>query len=676
MLKRAKIPGATGLKSALIGAFMIGISGSAFAGEHPLDGLTADEIKRVVSILKNEKQAADGALFSLIELVEPDKSFVLAWKEGEAIPRKAMAHYRSNGALINAIVDINAGKVESTEPLKGQPMILLAEFISSMEAALGDEIFIEGLAKRGLKPADVFCLPLTAGNFGVEGEAGKRLMKVPCYANPSGSNFYAKPIEGLFATVDLTTKRVLEVIDEKEYPIPEDDWGYTEAELEKRFGALRPKTNPATLQQPGGANFKIDGSGVTWDMWSFRYRTDKRPGVVLSEIKVKDGDKERSVLYQAHLSEVFVPYMDPDAGWYWRTYMDSGEYGFGIFLSPLRAGVDCPDYATFLPAVVHQDNGEPLEIPGAICIFERNIGDPAWRHFEVFAQSEDQFTPTEGRPDTQLVVRSASEVGNYDYLIDYVFHQNGRLDIMVGSTGLDAVKGASITSMNDANAAEETKYGTLIAPYLVAPNHDHFFNFRLDFDIDGRANTFMRTALVPGKPDEKALRRSYWVTETTPVKNEMDGRFRVNPATPAMYHIMNMSKESALGHKPGYMIAPNNSVAYGPLDVKNDPPMKRNAYIDYTIWNTAYQPKERYAGGEFAFASDGSDTLATWVERNKPLEGQDIVTWYTMGFHHIPKMEDWPVMSTMWKGIYLMPFNYFANNPAATIRMPEKTASQ
>jgi primary-amine oxidase len=41
-----------------------------------------------------------------------------------------------------------------------------------------------------------------------------------------------------------------------------------------------------------------------------------------------------------------------------------------------------------------------------------------------------------------------------------------------------------------------------------------------------------------------------------------------------------------------------------------------------------------------------------------------------MGFHHVPHMEDWPVMSTMWKGITLMPFNFFSHNPAMTIRNP------
>ena len=32
-------------------------------------------------------------------------------------------------------------------------------------------------------------------------------MRVPCYQAPDGSNFYAKPIEGLFAVYDLGTKR-------------------------------------------------------------------------------------------------------------------------------------------------------------------------------------------------------------------------------------------------------------------------------------------------------------------------------------------------------------------------------------------------------------------------------------------------------------------------------------
>ena len=99
--------------------------------------------------------------------------------------------------------------------------------------------------------------------------------------------------------------------------------------------------------------------------------------------------------------------------------------------------------------------------------------------------------------------------------------------------------------------------------------------------------------------------------------------------------------------------------------------MKRNAYIQYAVWNTVYDPEQRYAGGQYAVQSDGSDTLAEWVKEDRSLMNVDIVTWFTAGFHHIPRMEDWPVMSTEWKTVHIMPHNFFAHNPALTIRNAE-----
>ena len=659
-------------RKALLGGFvaLALIGGEALA--HPLDGLSGEEYQAINKILRDAGLASDTTLYPLIELIEPPKADVLAWEDGDdPLERRASVNLTTadGSGFSEAIVNLTTEEVEDSKPATGEPMILFAEFAGAMEAALAHPDMIAALAKRDLTPDDVFCLPLTAGNFFTDEDKDARLMKVPCYVNPEQSNFYARPIEGIYAVVDLKTNTALRVIDEGVVTVSQDPWGYTEEEIGERT-TLRPQMNPATLQQEGEPNYTYDNGLLEWDMWRMRMRVDKRPGPVLSNIDVKDGDEWRSLIYQAHLSEVFVPYMDPGAGIYWRTYMDSGEYGFGLFLSPLVAGIDCPSYATFLPAVIADDQGNPYEIPDAICIFERNIGDPAWRHFEIFAQGPDQSTPAEGRPATELVVRSASEVGNYDYLIDYRFMQNGQMEIKIGATGLDGLKGADSTSMDDPTAEAETEYGTLIAPNLVAPNHDHYFNFRLDFDVDQPENRFMTMDIVPATVADDSPRRSMWKVENKMPDSEMDARYKISASEPRYFMLMNPDRKGNMGHNPGYMIH-HGSVAYGPFDFDNDPPMKRNSYIEYSVWNTVFDPNERYAGGKYAVHSDGSDTLAAWVEEDAPLQNQDIVTWFTAGFHHIPRIEDWPVMSTEWKTVHIMPHNFFPMNPAITIRNPE-----
>ena len=300
-------------------------------------------------------------------------------------------------------------------------------------------------------------------------------------------------------------------------------------------------------------------------------------------------------------------------------------------------------------------------------MFERYIGDPAWRHFEVFAQGDTTVVPAEGRPDTELVVRTASVVGNYDYLIDYRFRQNGEIAIKIGATGLDAVQGVASTSMEDSTAAADTDYGTLVAPNLVAPFHDHYFNFRLDFDVDGPVNHPAVLEVVAGEPAPDSPRRSFWTVKRSTPASELEARYTLSAMAPKYFLVTNEAEHTLLGHHPAYMIQ-RGSVAYGPFDYAADPPMRRNAYIEHTIWNTVHDPTQRYAGGKFPMQSDGSDTLAEWVKADRALQGTDVVTWFTAGFHHLPRAEDWPVMSTAWKAIHFIPYNFFSRNPALTIR--------
>jgi primary-amine oxidase len=633
---------------------------------HPLDALTPAELNRAKAILSAEGKIGALARFHSIDLDEPEKAAVLAWRPGATLPRRAVAVVSERGTVHEAAIDLSAGRSTAWRAVTGEPNLLLGEMMGAGDMATSDPRMVQALAKRGFTPSQVYCLPLTAGNFGWKEEQGQRILKVPCYAKPQGSNVWARPIEGLYATVDLKTRKAIDVVDSGVVPVPADGWGYEEAEIAAR-GALRPESKAASLVQAGGDNIGNEDGRYVWDIWRFHLRADMRPGTVLSMVDVRDGARWRSVAYQMHLSEVFVPYMDPDQAWYWRTYMDSGEYGFGNLLSPLRPGTDCPSYARFVSATMPQDDGEPMPIANAICLFERATGDPAWRHYEVVGNTPQNPKSTVGRPASELVVRSASSIGNYDYLVDYIFRQDGSIRIAIGATGIDATKGVASQSMKDATAAADTRAGTLIAPGLVAPFHSHYFNFRLDLDVDGTANDFMRERLVQQSLPEGTPRRSIFAVAHEMPANEQAARTRIDPASPALYHFGNQNVESALGHHPGYMLMPEGSYVH-PLLAADDPPVRRNSYLHYQLAVTPQQPSERYAGGRFAMMSDGSDTLGAWIAGDRPIGNRDIVAWYTVGFHHIPRMEDWPVMPTHWFGFTLMPHNFFSSNPAMTIR--------
>jgi primary-amine oxidase len=641
-------------------------AGSAQQPLHPLDALTGTELRLVKAILQAEGKAGPQARFHSVDRDEPDKAAVTRWRPGANLPRRAIAVVSEAGMVHQAAIDLSASHVTAWETVTGEPGLLLGEMTGAAGMALSDPRMVQALAKRGFTPGQVFCLPLTSGNFGAKEEVGRRLLKVPCYAKPADSNVWARPIEGLFATVDLKTGKAVDVTDTGTVPVAGSAWGYEEAEVAAR-GVLRPETRAASLSQPGGDNITSEDGRFVWDIWRFHLRADMRPGTVLSMVEARDGERWRSVAYQMHLSEIFVPYMDPDQSWYWRAYMDSGEYGFGNLLSPLRKGVDCPPFARFLTVTMPQDDGEPVQIPNAICMFERSIGDPAWRHYEIVGRSPQDQSPAAGRPASELVVRSAASIGNYDYLVDYVFHQDGSIRIAVGATGTDATKGVASQSMKDATAAVDTRYGTLIAPGLVAPYHSHYFNFRLDLDVDGSANDFMRERLTQQALPEGAPRRSLYAVTSEMPASEQAARTRIEPGSPALYHFGNHNVESALGHHPGYMLMPEGSYVHALL-AADDPPVRRNSYLHYQLSVTPYTPAERYAGGRFAMMSDGSDTLGAWTERDRPIANRDIVAWYTVGFHHITRMEDWPVMPTHWFGFTLMPHNFFATNPAMTIR--------
>jgi primary-amine oxidase len=85
------------------------------------------------------------------------------------------------------------------------------------------------------------------------------------------------------------------------------------------------------------------------------------------------------------------------------------------------------------------------------------------------------------------------------------------------------------------------------------------------------------------------------------------------------------------------------------------------------LWATPYDEGEIYAAGFYVNQSKGGEGLPQWTKANRGLENQDLVLWYTLGVTHIPRPEEWPVMTVHKAGFKLMPSGFFTRNPALDV---------
>ncbi|KAF8694250.1 hypothetical protein HU200_038388 [Digitaria exilis] len=639
---------------------------------HPLDPLTITEINRARELLRAHppfSSSPSSMVVHSLSLDEPEKSLVLRWRKGSGDPlppRRAVAVVRFRGEAFVLAVDLAGAVTPLPVPASGYPTMTMDEQVSLCYAPFADPTFNATIRRRGVRLSDVACLPISLGWYGPT-EENRRLVKVQCFSAQGTANFYMRPIEGLTVLVDMDTKEIIRISDRGAgIPIPSaanTDYRYSrhnQQQEDDNVGFEKVRA-PSTEPGPSGPGVEVvDGHTVRWGGWEMHVKADARAGMVVSRARVEDPStgEHREVLYKGMASELFVPYMDPSEAWYFKTYMDAGEYGFGLQAMPLVPLNDCPRHAAYIDGVFVAADGRPYVRENMICVFERYAGDVAWRHSESPITGMDI---RESRPKVTLVARMVASVANYDYIMDWEFQMDGLIRIKVGLSGILMVKGTSYSHMNQARENEDM-HGTLLSENVVGVIHDHFVTFRLDMDVDGADNSFVRVDMgrqetAPGE----SPRRSYLKATRHVAQTEKDAQVRLSLYQPAEFHVINPTKKTRVGNPVGYKVVPAGTAA-SLLDPE-DPPQKRGAFTNNQIWVTPYNKSEEWAGGLFVYQSKGEDTLATWAERDRPIENKDLVLWYTLGFHHIPCQEDFPIMPTVSSGFDLKPVNFFESNP-------------
>jgi primary-amine oxidase len=619
--------------------------------EHPLDPLTFQEYWTVLQVLEAENRLDAVTGFYNVSLVEPDKGSVWAFSEGDTFERKAEAVVRHEGEYAEVVIDLTDATLESWNVLSGvQPNWLGREFFAMADEIKGHPDFIAAMDRRNIESLEfVDCIVLPPSYFGTDEQRGRRIGHAACEYAPGVQNVWTRQIEGLTVVLDMDENTVLRIVDEGVVPIPDTNADYDRASI----GTPRDVPGPIQINQPVGPGFELDGNVVMWQKWRFHVRSDQRLGPIISTVSHQEGDSRRQVLYQGSLSEIFVPYMDPSFTWAHRTFLDSGEVFAGGLTKPLQQGVDCPDHSVYLHGLIANDSGRPERRSNVICIFERDAGDMAWRHYDGAIGSSD------GRKKRDLVVRSAAVLGNYDYIFDWTFQQDGSIKVAVGATGI-----AEVRIANDpvADGSADDLYGRFVDRHIVAVNHDHYFNFRLDLDVDGPTNRFVVDRLVQSKLPAESPRRSIWVQEPFFPANESQAKLNIDLTRPALWRVLSESMVNGVGYPTSYQLSWGKSAET--LLSADDYPRGRAAFIEHHLWVTPYNSRERYAAGEYSTLSEPGMGLPDWTAADRVIQDTDIVLWHTIGMHHLVRSEDWPVMPVLWHTFELRPFDFFDRNPA------------
>jgi primary-amine oxidase len=625
---------------------------------HPLEPLSAAEVARAVGVLAAAGKLSPTMRVVSVMLKEPPKAAVHAGTRD--LPREAAVVLFDNAAnsCYEAELNLSAEAVTAFRHVPGvQPTMTIDEQVECEQAVLNDAAFADALKRHhGITDTKVVMVDIwSAGYYGNPEEKGMRLARPLCFvrADPT-DNGYARPIEGIRPVVDLNAMKVIRVEEYAPVPLPPGSANYAAP----RVPAQRTDIKPLAITQPDGPGFVLEGNAISWQKWSLVIGFNAREGLTLHHIRYRDQGRDRSILYRASLTEMVVPYADPNPTQVRKNAFDVGEYGMGMCANSLRLGCDCVGHIEYRDAHLCDSRGKPLTIENAVCIHEEDYGI-LWKH-------TDRRLPDapEVRRSRRLVISSVSTVENYEYGFFWYFYQDGNIGFEIKLTG--------ILSLGAVAAGETPPFGNLVAPQVYAPNHQHFFNVRLDFDLDGTANTVQQFDVVADSVDASNPYENAFRAKATALATEKQARAHLNLETGRAWKIVNPAVTNAVGEPVGYKFFPGDNAF--PFASPNAWWRKRAGFVNHHVWVTPFTEGEKYAAGDYPNQSTGGDGLIKWTEADRAIADTDVVFWYTFGHTHIPRPEDYPVMPTAYIGFLLKPNGFFDANPANDVPPSEPKA--
>jgi primary-amine oxidase len=311
------------------------------------------------------------------------------------------------------------------------------------------------------------------------------------------------------------------------------------------------------------------------------------------------------VLFDGRLAEIFVPYHSGDP-----RYRDISFFDF----DPLKL-----DPAKFPqpPGVTPEGGALVRQI---ICVDKL-----------ICKEVRDYLAWMNGRGYDPALVRYGQEVsyfsvlgaGNYAYIMEWTFRDDGTILARAGSTGPKIDAGTPEASVG----------------------HMHNFTWRLDIDLNGAdANSAYWTSHL----------ENLMVSRSTATDNkeliQVEGSRVWNPEQFNTLEIRAAGLKNGKGHDTSYDLLPMRSGT-----ARHSEPWTKADF-----WVTRYNPAQI-----LAINVSGSPSLPNYILPGEPTINKDLVIWYTASEHHEngSRDEDFDTVPVLWTGFELDPQNLFDRTP-------------
>jgi primary-amine oxidase len=342
------------------------------------------------------------------------------------------------------------------------------------------------------------------------------------------------------------------------------------------------------------------------------------------------GGVTNKVLHRASLAEVHVPYVKGNPRFLDLTQDTQGLGHHAVAL----AAAECPD-GTLLDG-------------NRICMTVEDDGY-AWKLSNTFRRRQT------------LSFLMSSQLGQYNYITKWDFHDDGTIEPHVGLTGA-----LQIVS----SGAGYLPYGSRVnAQSLATPAvgiaHYHNFYYRLDFDIAGADNdVVMRmgsaTSFTPSPDSACANGGECRTIFMSPIATEGAQVFSATQHT--SWAVFDRAVTNADGRTLGYEIAPHVTGLYRGMTGTTEPWSIADA------WITAYNGCEQYAvnnsGPRIPGCPATTATNLSQMANAQVTNGVDVVFWYVQQLLHIPRDEDQSRMPIEWASFEIKPRSFHHVNPA------------